>query len=74
MNAIFDFSMAIVIATVVMSLVITLLVIGVIVYALRRTTRPAEDPAIAELKRRLAAGDITPVEYEVRMRALVKGD
>ena len=74
MSAIFDFSMAIVMATVVTSLVITLLVIGVIVYALRRVTRPSEDPAIAELKRRLASGEITPVEYEVRMRALVQGD
>jgi len=74
MSAIFDFSMAIVMLTVVMSLVITLLVIGVIVYALRRVTGPREDPAIAELKRRLAAGEITPVEYEVRMRALVQGD
>ena len=30
----------------------------------------AQDPAVAELKRRLADGEITPVEYQVRLRAL----
>ena len=54
--------------------VTTLLVVGVIVFALRRAIPPAEDPAIAELKRRLAAGEISPIEYEVRVRAIVKGD
>ena len=74
MSSIFDMSMAIVLATVVMSLVITLLVIGVIVYAIRRATPSPQARAIAELKRRLADGEITPVEYEVRMRALIQGD
>ena len=65
---------AIVIVTFLMIILITGLTIGVIVWAFRRVLPRAEDPAIAELKRRLAAGEITPVEYEVRMRALVKGD
>jgi uncharacterized membrane protein len=54
--------------------VTTLLVVGVIVFALRRAIPPAEDPGIAELKRRLAAGEISPAEYEVRVRAIEKGD
>jgi uncharacterized membrane protein len=48
----------------------TLLIVGVIVWAIRRGSPPREDPAVAELKRRLAEGEISPVEYEVRMRAL----
>ena len=48
--------------------------VGAIVFALRRALPPAEDPGIAELKRRLAAGEISPVEYEVRVRAIEKGD
>lgn len=54
--------------------VMTLLILGVVAWAIRRSRPPAEDPAVAELRRRLAAGEITPVEYEVRLRALVKGD
>jgi uncharacterized membrane protein len=50
--------------------VIGLLTAGIIVVAFRRASPPREDPAVAELKRRLAAGDISPVEYEVRLRAL----
>ena len=65
---------AIVAMTFLMMLVITILTIGIIVWVFRRVMPKAEDPAIAELKRRLAAGEISPVEYEVRMRAIVKGD
>jgi uncharacterized membrane protein len=48
----------------------TLLIIGVIVWSVRRNSRPHEDPAVTELKRRMAQGEISPVEFEVRMRAL----
>jgi uncharacterized membrane protein len=65
---------AIVGLTFLMIIVITGLTIGVIVWAFRRTLPRAEDPAVAELKRRLATGEISPVEYEVRMRALQQGD
>ena len=52
----------------------TLLIVGVVVWAIRRATPKAEDPAVAELKSRLARGEISPVEYEVRHRALTQGD
>ena len=51
-------------------LIITAAIIGVIVWSIRRTMPTREDPAIAELKGRLDRGEISPVEYEVRMRAL----
>jgi uncharacterized membrane protein len=53
---------------------ISLLVFVIIIYAFRRAVRPAEDPAVSELKRRLASGEISPAEYEVRLRALQRGD
>ena len=55
-------------------LVITLLIVGGVVWSIRRSLPPREDPAITELKARLARGEIEPVEYEVRMRALRDGD
>ena len=51
-------------------LIITVAVIGAIVWSIRRTMPAREDPAVAELKGRLARGEISPVEYEVRMRAM----
>jgi uncharacterized membrane protein len=74
MNSGSDLALAIVAGTLLSILVITLLVVGVIVFALRRAIPPAEDPAIAELKSRMATGEISPVEYEVRARAIEKGD
>lgn len=55
-------------------LVTTLLIVGVIVWAIRRNAPARDDPAVAELKDRLARGEIDPVEYEVRIRALRDGD
>ena len=69
-----DLALTIVAGTFLSIIATTLLVVGVIVFALRRATPPAEDPGVAELKRRLAAGEISPVEYEVRVRAIEKGD
>ncbi len=74
MNPGSDLALAIVAVTFLSILVITLLVVGVIVFALRRAIPPAEDPGVAELKRRMAAGEISPAEYEVRVRAIEKGD
>ncbi len=51
-------------------LVISALTFGIILLIARRVARPVEDPAFVELKRRLAAGEIDPTEYEVRLRAL----
>ena len=74
MNSGSELALAIVAGTFLSILVITLLVLGVIVFALRRAIPPAEDPGVAELRRRMADGEISPVEYEVRVRAIEKGD
>lgn len=55
-------------------LVTTGLVVGTIIWAIRRSTPAREDPAIAELRARLARGEIDPIEYTVRMRALRGGE
>ncbi|MCU0505341.1 MAG: hypothetical protein MUE82_06140 [Chloroflexi bacterium] len=70
-QGIFDQVMGITIASIVGSLVVTILItvliVGVIVWAIRRSAPPREDPAIAELKGRLARGEIDPLEFRVRM-------
>jgi uncharacterized membrane protein len=58
----------------VLPLLITVLVVGVIVWSIRRAMPKAEDPAIAELKGRLARGEIDPTEFQVRLRALSRDD
>lgn len=55
-------------------LLTTGLIIGVIIWAIRRNVPKAEDPAVAELKARLARGEIDPTEYQVRLRALSRDD
>ena len=35
-----------------------------------RGSRGVEDPAVTELKRRLADGEISPVEYQARLDTL----
>ena len=55
-------------------LLTTGLILGTIVWAIRRSAPRREDPAIVELKTRLARGEIDPIEYTVRMRALRGGD
>jgi len=52
----------------------TALILGVIVWAIRRAEPAREDPAVAELKARLARSEIDPIDYQVRMRALRGGD
>jgi uncharacterized membrane protein len=68
----FDWIMPFVMASVFVPLVITVLVVGVVVWAVRRNTPPREDPAIAELKARYARGEIDPAEFEVRLRSLTR--
>ena len=73
-DAITNLGLLITIGTLVASLGTTLLIVGLIVWAIRRATPRVSDPAEAELRRRLAEGEISPVEYEVRLRALRQGD
>lgn len=60
------------VAGIVLPLVITGVVIGVVIWAIRRSVPPREDPAIAELKARYARGEIDPAEFEVRLRSLTQ--
>ena len=53
-----------------MPLAITVLVIIVIVWAIRRNAPAREDPAIAELKARYARREIDTPEFQVRLREL----
>jgi uncharacterized membrane protein len=73
-NQIFALTMWSVIGSLVLGLGTTIAVIGVIVWAVRRSSAPSEDPARAELKRRLATGEISPVEYQARIDALDRAD
>jgi uncharacterized membrane protein len=68
----FDWILPLMAATVLLPLVITIIVIGVVVWAIRRNSAGHQDPAIAELNARLARGDIDPSEYEVRLRSLTR--
>ena len=70
----FGFMGPIVAISLLLPLLMTVLIVGVIVWAIRRNSPRREDPAIEALKIRLARGEIDPVEYEVRLRALHDGD
>ena len=59
---------------IILPLVITGLVVGVIVWTIRRSAPASEDPAITELKSRLARGDIDPAEYQARLDVLKADD
>jgi len=63
-----------VIGSLVVTVVITVIIVGVIVWAIRRSSPPQEEPAVTELKARLARGDIDPIEYRVRMAELERKD
>ncbi len=56
--------------SVVISLAIPLIVVGVVIWAIRRRRDPAEEA----LRERLARGEIDQAEFLVRMRALHDGD
>jgi uncharacterized membrane protein len=69
----FGFVGGIIAVSILVPLLTTGLILGTIVWAIRRSAPRREDPAVAELKTRLARGEIDPIEYQVRMRAL-RGD
>ena len=68
----FDWFMPLMAATLLIPLVITGFVVGLVVWAIRRNSAPREDPAVSELKGRLARGEIDPAEFEVRLRSLIQ--
>ena len=70
----FGFVGSMMVLSLLIPVVTTVLILAVIVWAIRRAGPAREDPAIAELKARLARGEIDPIEYQVRMRALRGGD
>jgi uncharacterized membrane protein len=59
--------------TVLMMVFITVAVIAVVVWAIRRAG-PMRDPAEQELRARLARGEIDMAEFDVRLRALHERD
>lgn len=71
---VFDFMGPIFLVSLAVPLITTGLVVGTVVWAIRRNTPRREEPAVEELKARLARGEIDPVEYQVRIRALHDGD
>ena len=60
------------IASLLIPLVMGVLIIGVVVWTIRRNSVPREDPAVAELKARYARGEIELAEFQVRLRALTE--
>ena len=69
-DAIFGFA----IVTTIVSLAIPVIIIGVVIWAIRRTSPRRRDPAEENLRARLATGEIDQAEFLVRMRALHDGD
>ena len=63
-----------ILTTVVLSLVvpiaITALVMGIIVWTIRRSVPTGRDAAVAQLRERLARGEIDPAEFQARFDAL----
>lgn len=68
----FDWFGPIMVLSLFVPLIITGAVIGLVIWAIRRNSRPGEDPAVTELKGRYARGEISPAEFEVRMRSLTQ--
>jgi uncharacterized membrane protein len=73
-DQLFNFMGPIFLVTLLLPLIVTGAVIGVVIWAIRRNAPRREEPAVEELKARLARGEIDPVEYQVRIRALRDGD
>jgi putative membrane protein len=70
----FSFMGPIFLVSLLLPLIMTGVIVGVVIWAIRRNTPRREEPAVEELKARLARGEIDPVEYQVRIRALRDGD
>jgi uncharacterized membrane protein len=64
----------VVIIGIVASLLAPVAIIGVIVWAIRRSAPARRDPAEQALRERLASGEIDMAEFQVRLRALREGD
>ena len=60
--------------TVFMMVFITVAVIAVIIWGIRRAAPQMRDPAEEELRARLARGEIDMAEFDVRLRALHERD
>ena len=58
------------VVTLVMFLLTTGIIVGVIVWAIRRTLPTGKDAAMTELRDRLARGEIDPAEFQARFDAL----
>ncbi len=70
----FDAIFGITILTVLASLAVPLIIVGVVIWAIRRSAPKRRDPAEESLRARLATGEIDQAEFLVRMRALHDGD
>ena len=70
----FSFMGPLFLVTMLLPLIMTGVIVGVVIWAIRRNSPRREEPAVEELKARLARGEIDPVEYQVRIRALRDGD
>jgi len=70
----FDAIFGITIVSVLASLAIPLIIVGVVIWAIRRSAPRRRDPAEESLRARLATGEIDQAEFLVRMRALHDGD
>jgi len=60
-------TLASIVGSLLATILVTVLILAVVVWAIRRSAPPREDPAVAELKARLARGEIDPLEFRVRM-------
>ena len=69
-----DGIMLVTIVSVIASLLIPIVIIGVVIWAIRRNMPARRDPAEQALRDRLARGEIGQAEFLVRMRALNDGD
>jgi uncharacterized membrane protein len=70
----FDGIMLVTIVSVAASLLIPIVIIGVVIWAIRRSAPARRDPAEEALRERLARGEIEQAEFLVRMRTLHDGD
>jgi uncharacterized membrane protein len=61
-----------VLLSVLVPLLITVFVVGTIVWAIRRSMGGGGDPAVAELRARLARGEIDDAEFQARLDSLNK--
>jgi uncharacterized membrane protein len=70
LDSMFDWFWPFMVASLLLPLIITVLVIVMVVWIVRRNSVPHEDPAVTELKERFARGEIDTAAFEVRMRSL----